>query len=105
MNHTREEREPRVCMRSGDVAKWAVGSSQEMQIWRSSKGVDPEKSAVKRISISKLARPASACMKENKRPIQTLMEEIERPPKTNRRAFDYLASCRQEKKKTRQTSN
>ncbi|KAJ6953859.1 hypothetical protein NC652_005559 [Populus alba x Populus x berolinensis] len=68
--------------------------------WRSSKGVDPEKSAVKRISISKLARPASACMKENKRPIQTLMEEIERPPKTNRRAFDYLASCRQEKKKT-----
>lgn len=39
-------------------------------------------------------------MKENKRPIQTLMEEIERSPKTNRRAsFDYLASCRQEKKK------
>lgn len=27
------------------------------------------------------------------------MEEIERSPKTNRRAFDYLASCRQEKKK------
>lgn len=73
--------------------------------WRSSKGVDPEESAVKCISISKLARPASAWMKENKRPIQVLMEETERSPKTNRRAFDYLASCRQEKKKTRQTSN
>lgn len=32
MNHTREEREPHVCMRSGDMVKWAVGSSQEMQI-------------------------------------------------------------------------
>ncbi|KAL9358874.1 hypothetical protein Peur_046997 [Populus x canadensis] len=63
--------------------------------WKSSKGVDPEESAVKCISISKLARPASAWMEENKRPIQTLMEEIERSPKTNRRAFDYLASSRE----------
>lgn len=85
MNHTQEEREPHACMRSGDMVKWAVGSSQEMQIVGkivlclvaysgNLVKVLTLRSQQSSVSpcISKLARPASAWMKENKRPIQTL---------------------------------